>query len=137
MRRKADVKRLRDVSARVRRVGVRCDGAGRMTDFATDLKTSFDAMMFDRLEAYWGLPDGKSFERSDDDENAIGLFKVLLASVDAIPSSLTKAAEELRAAEPQKFRMRCRAVWDHSAMDFRQPAPLNLSRSKAGLFKAT
>jgi hypothetical protein len=75
-----------------------------MTDFATDLKTNFDAMMFDRLEAYWVLPDGKSFERSDEDENAIGLFEVLLASVDAIPSSLTKAAEELRAAEPEKFR---------------------------------
>jgi hypothetical protein len=46
----------------VRRVGVRCDGAGRMTDFATDLKTSFDAMMFDRLEAYWVLPERKIFD---------------------------------------------------------------------------
>jgi hypothetical protein len=35
---------------------------GRMTDLATDLKKIFDASMFDRLEAYWVLPDGKSFD---------------------------------------------------------------------------
>jgi hypothetical protein len=55
-------------------------------------------MMFDRLEAYWVLPDGKSFERSDEDENAIGLFEVLLASVDAIPSSLTSRRTSRRRA---------------------------------------
>jgi hypothetical protein len=30
-----------------------------MSDLATDLKKIFDAWMFDRLEAYWVLPDGK------------------------------------------------------------------------------
>jgi len=72
-----------------------------MTDLATDLEKNFDASMFDRLEAYWVLPDGKSFERSDEDE----IFKILLATVDAIPSSLIEAAEELRAAEPQRFEV--------------------------------
>jgi hypothetical protein len=76
-----------------------------MSDLATDLKKIFDASMFDRLEAYWVLPDGKSFERTDEDESAIEIFKVLLATVDAIPSSLTEAAEELRAAEPQRFEI--------------------------------
>ena len=75
-----------------------------MTDLATDLKKMFDATMFDRLEAYWALPDGKSFERSDEHENAIEIFKVLLATVDAIPSSLIETAQELRAAEPQRFK---------------------------------
>jgi hypothetical protein len=76
-----------------------------MSDLATDLKKIFDASMFDRLEAYWVLPDGKSFERTDEDESAIEIFKVLLATVDAIPSSLIEAAEELRAAEPQRFEI--------------------------------
>jgi hypothetical protein len=76
-----------------------------MTDLATDLKKIFDASMFDRLEAYWVLPDGKSFERTDEDENAIEIFEILLATVDAIPSSLIEAAEELRAAEAQRFEI--------------------------------
>jgi hypothetical protein len=76
-----------------------------MTDLASDLKKIFDASMFDRLEAYWVLPDGKSFERTDEDENAIEIFKVLLATVDAIPPSLIEAAEELRTAEPQRFEV--------------------------------
>ena len=45
------------------------------------------------------LPDGKSFERSDEDERLIGEFKNSFDSVDAIPASLIKAAEELRVAE--------------------------------------
>jgi hypothetical protein len=45
------------------------------------------------------LPDGKSFERSDEDERLIGVFKNSFDSVDAIPASLIKAAEELRVAE--------------------------------------
>jgi hypothetical protein len=75
-----------------------------MTDLASDLKKIFDASMFDRLEAYWVLPDGKSFERSDEDESAIEIFKILLATVDAMPPSLIEAAEELRATEPQRFK---------------------------------
>jgi hypothetical protein len=71
----------------------------------TDLKKIFDAAMFDRLEAYWVLPDGKSFERSDEDESAIEIFKILLATVDAIPSSLIESAEEFRAADPQRFEV--------------------------------
>jgi hypothetical protein len=75
-----------------------------MTDLATDLKKLFDATMFDSLEAYTVLPDGKSFERSDEDESAIGIFKILLATVDAVPSSLITAAEALRSAEPERFK---------------------------------
>ena len=45
------------------------------------------------------LPDGKSFERSDEDERLIGVFKNSFVSVDAIGASLIKAAEELRVAE--------------------------------------
>ena len=74
-----------------------------MTDFATDLRNMFDASMFDRLEAYEVLPDGRSFGRSDEDESAISIFEVLLATVDAIPSSLINTAEERCTAEPQKF----------------------------------
>jgi len=74
-----------------------------MTDFASQLKEIFDSTMFDRLEAYEVLPDGRSSERSDEDESAIGIFEVLLATVDAIPSALIKTAEERRAAEPQRF----------------------------------
>jgi hypothetical protein len=76
-----------------------------MSDLASHLKKIFDASMFDRLEAYWVLPDGKSFERTDEDESAIEIFKVLLATVDAIPPSLIDVAEELRAAEPQRFEV--------------------------------
>jgi hypothetical protein len=36
------------------------------------------------------LPDGKSFERSDEDERLIGVFKNLFDSVDAIPPSQSK-----------------------------------------------
>jgi hypothetical protein len=79
-------------------------GECAMTDFATDLKKMFDASMFDRLEAYEVLPDGKSFERSDEDESAIGTFEILLATVDAMPAPLVNAAEELRAAEPERFK---------------------------------
>jgi hypothetical protein len=49
------------------------------------------------------LPDGKSFERSDEDERLIGVFKNLFDSVDAIPPSHIKAAEELRVAAPELF----------------------------------
>lgn len=75
-----------------------------MSDLAANLKKQFNATMFDRLVAYWVLPDGKSFDRSDEDESAIKIFETLLATVDAIPSSLINAAEELRAAEPDKFK---------------------------------
>jgi hypothetical protein len=78
--------------------------ASLMTNFATDLKKSFDVVLLDRLEAYWVLPDGKTIERSDETESAIKIFEILLASIDAIPSSLIKAAEELRAAEPEIFK---------------------------------
>jgi hypothetical protein len=89
-----------------RAISARCDGAGRMNDFVTDLKKTFDATMFDRLESYWVLPDGKSFERSDEDENAIEIFEILVATVDVIPSSLIRA-EELRASRPRSgvFRL--------------------------------
>jgi hypothetical protein len=69
-------------------------GPALMIDFVSHLKTIFDATMFNRLEAYEVLLDGRSFERSDEDESAIGVFEVLLATVDAIPSSLINTAEE-------------------------------------------
>jgi hypothetical protein len=38
-----------------------------VTGFVSHLKKMFDATMLDRLEAYEVLPDGRSFERSDED----------------------------------------------------------------------
>jgi hypothetical protein len=74
-----------------------------MTDLADDLKERFDWAMYQSQEAYVVLPDGKSFERSDEDERLIGVFKNLFDSVDAVPPSLIKAAEELRATVPELF----------------------------------
>jgi hypothetical protein len=74
-----------------------------MTDFASDLKQRFDWAMDLSLESYEVLPDGKSFVRSDQDENAIEVFKSLLDTVGAIPPSLITAADELRAAAPELF----------------------------------
>jgi hypothetical protein len=74
-----------------------------MTDFITDLRERFDWAMYQCLEAYTVLPDGKSFERSDEDEYAIGAFERLLDSIDAIPPSLIQEAEEVRAAVPELF----------------------------------
>jgi hypothetical protein len=79
-----------------------------MTDFASHLKRMFDSEMSDRLEAYWVLPDGKSIKYSDEDDRAIDIFKILLATLDAIPSSLMTAAGELRATEPARFE---NALW--------------------------
>ena len=53
----------------------RCDRSKKMVD----------AMKFDRLEAQEVLPDGRSFERSDKDESAIGIFGALPSTVDATP----------------------------------------------------
>jgi hypothetical protein len=74
-----------------------------MTDLADDLKERFDWAMYQCQEAYVVLPDGKSFERSDEDERLIAVFKNLFDSVDAIPSSLIETAEQLRAAAPELF----------------------------------
>jgi hypothetical protein len=74
-----------------------------MTDLANDLRKRFDWAMYESLEAYVVLPDGKSYERSDIDERAIGLFENLFDSVDLIPPSLIQAAEAIRAAEPELF----------------------------------
>jgi hypothetical protein len=74
-----------------------------MTDIASDLKERFDWAMYHCLETYTVLPDGKSIVRSDEDEQAIGVFKSLYDSVDAIPPTLIKTAEELRTAVPEKF----------------------------------
>jgi hypothetical protein len=74
-----------------------------MIDLTSDLRKLFDSAMWNCLEAYEVLPDGKSFVRSDEDERAIGLFKSLYESVDAIPPSLIATAEELRSVEPELF----------------------------------
>jgi hypothetical protein len=76
-----------------------------MTDLATDLKKMLDATMFDRLEAYRVLPDGKVLERSDEDESAIEIFKVLLAAVDAIriAGQGGRRTSCRRAAEVQRY----------------------------------
>jgi hypothetical protein len=75
----------------------------KMADIATDLKQRFDWAMDVCLEAYEVLPDGRSFERSDDDERAIGIFERLGNSVVAIPPSLIASAEHLRGVEPELF----------------------------------
>jgi hypothetical protein len=74
-----------------------------MPDVASDLKQRFEWAMYLSLEAYVVLPDGKSFERSNEDEYAIGVFKNLREAVDAVPPSLIEATEKLRAAAPEKF----------------------------------
>jgi len=75
----------------------------KMADIATDLKQRFDWAMDVCLEAYEVLPDGRSFERSDDDERAIGIFERLSDTVGAIPPSLIASAEQLRGVEPEAF----------------------------------
>jgi hypothetical protein len=74
-----------------------------MIDLRSDLRKLFDSAMWNCLEAYEVLPDGRSFVRSDEDERAIGLFENLRDSVDAMPPSLIKATEELRADDPERF----------------------------------
>jgi hypothetical protein len=74
-----------------------------MADVATDLKQRFDWAMSVCLEAYEVLPDGRSFERSDEDELAIGIFERLCITVDAIPPSLIASAEQLRVVQPELF----------------------------------
>jgi hypothetical protein len=74
-----------------------------MKDVASDLKERFDWAMYLSLEAYVVLPDGKSFERSDEDEYAIGVYKNLRDTVDAMPLPLIEATEKLRAVAPEKF----------------------------------
>jgi hypothetical protein len=79
-----------------------------VTDFASHLKEMFESTRSDRLEIYWVLPDGKSIKYSDEDDRAIDILKILLATLDAIPSSLMTAAEQLRATEPARFE---NALW--------------------------
>jgi hypothetical protein len=74
-----------------------------MADIASDLKQQFEWAMDVCLEAHEVLPDGKSFVRSDEDENAIAVFESLLNSVDAIPSSLVVSTEKIRTALPELF----------------------------------
>jgi hypothetical protein len=79
-----------------------------MTDFASYLKTMFESTRSDRLDAYWVLPDGKSVKYSDEDDRAIDILKILLATLDAVPPSLMTAAEGLRTTEPARFE---NALW--------------------------
>lgn len=74
-----------------------------MTDIITELKQRFGWAMDVCLDAYEALPDGKSFERSDEDEDAIEKFGTLRDTVGAIPQSLIQATEELRATVPELF----------------------------------
>jgi hypothetical protein len=75
----------------------------KMADIATDIKQRFAWAMDVCPEAYEVLPDGRSFERSDRDERAIGIFERLRNTVDAIPPSLIASAEQLRAVQPELF----------------------------------
>jgi hypothetical protein len=74
-----------------------------MTDIASDLKERFDWAMYQSQEAYVVLPDGRSFERSDRDEYAIGVFKDLYDTVDAMPLPLIEETEKLRSVVPEQF----------------------------------
>jgi hypothetical protein len=74
-----------------------------MSDFADHLKEKFDLAMLHRLDAYRVLPDEKSIEYSAEDNTAIDIFEILLATVDAIPPSLIETADELRTTEPDRF----------------------------------
>jgi len=75
-----------------------------MTDLATDLKQEFEWAMNLCLESYEVLADGRSFERSDRDEYAIGIFQKLYDTVDELPPCLIATTEEFRAAAPQSFQ---------------------------------
>jgi hypothetical protein len=76
-----------------------------MKDIPSELRERFDWAMYLSLEAYTVLPDGKSYVRSDEDEQAIGVFKNLRDSVAAIPPPLVKAAEDLHTAAPELFEI--------------------------------
>jgi hypothetical protein len=75
-----------------------------MTDIACDLKERFDWAMYQSQEAYVVLPDGRSFERSDRDEYAIGVFKDLYDTVDATPLPLIEETEKLRSVAPKSSK---------------------------------
>jgi hypothetical protein len=81
-----------------------------MTDLAADLRQRFDWARDVCLEAYEVLPDGRSFERSDEDERAIGIFDRLIDTVVAIPQALIASAEQLRRANPEFFERRLEQV---------------------------
>jgi len=70
---------------------------------------------------------GKSFERSDQDESAIDIFEILLATIDAIPRSVIEVAEELRAAEPERFKDTLSRRLESVGYGF-SPATASLSR---------
>jgi hypothetical protein len=74
-----------------------------MADVASDVRQRFVWAMDVCFEAYEVLPDGKSFVRSDEDQNAIEVFEKLRETVGAVPPSLTIAADEFRAVEPGLF----------------------------------
>lgn len=74
-----------------------------MANFAADLRQRFEWAMDLCLESYEVLPDGRSFVRPDEDEQVIGMFENLQATLDAVPASLIKAAEEVRLASPKLF----------------------------------
>jgi hypothetical protein len=57
--------------------------------------------------------------RSDEDERLIDVFKNLLDSVDAIPSSLIETAEQLRAAAPELFEELLAQAIEHNCYSTR------------------
>jgi hypothetical protein len=73
---------------------------------AADLKQRFEWALDVCLESYEVLPDGRSFVRSDRDEQAIEVFKRMSATVDAIPATLLASAEALRGSQPRVFEGR-------------------------------
>lgn len=87
-----------------------------MTNLASDLRQRFEWALDLCLESYEVLEDGRSFIRSDRDENAIPIFERLGETVDEIPGPLIASAEELRSAQPELFERRLeqakRAVGD-------------------------
>ena len=68
-----------------------------VTDIVADLDKRFEWALYNSLEAYEVLPDGRSIIRSDEDERAIDIFYGLRDTVQAIPPSLVKITEELYA----------------------------------------
>jgi hypothetical protein len=77
-----------------------------MTDIASDLRQRFDFAVLwfhEKCELDGSLDEDTIVDLTDDEARAVKILEALRDSVDAIPSSAIKTAEELRDADPVLF----------------------------------
>jgi hypothetical protein len=77
-----------------------------MTDIASDLRERFDFAVLwfhEKCELDSSFDERTIVNLTDDEARAVKILETLSNSVDAIPSSAIKTAEELRDADPVSF----------------------------------